>query len=99
MKALKPSHKENKRYLLIDFSEDIENPFNELREAILDFSGVLGLSQCGMSPIKTEISKKNQIVVCVNRASVNLIRASLAVYRKKFSVLQVSGTLKGLSKK
>jgi RNase P/RNase MRP subunit POP5 len=94
MKALIPSQKENKRYLFVkgkDLKENIE-------KAILEFSGTLGLSKCGLSFISSD-SSKNQAVVSVNRESLDLVRASLVVFPEKMEVTKVSGTLKGLSKK
>ncbi|MGY4884855.1 MAG: Rpp14/Pop5 family protein [Nanobdellota archaeon] len=92
MKSLIPSHKENKRYLLIkgessNLKENIEN-------AILEFSGKLGMSKCGLSFIKTE---KERVIISINREAVDLVRASLAVFHEKMEVLRVSGTLKGLN--
>jgi RNase P/RNase MRP subunit POP5 len=92
MKPLIPSNKENKRYLLIhgkDLKENIE-------KAILEFSGILGLSNCGLSFIKSE---KEYSIISINREAVNLVRASFSVFSEKMEVLKVSGTLKGLSKK
>jgi RNase P/RNase MRP subunit POP5 len=93
MKPLIPSHKENKRYLLAhgkDLKENIE-------KAILEFSGTRGMSKCGLSFISSD-SKNNSAVICINRESVDLVRASLAVFQEKIEVLKVSGTLKGLRK-
>ncbi len=89
MKSLKPSMKENKRYLLVrgkDLKKNIE-------KAILEFIGVLGMSKTGLSFIK---SSGNSAVVCVNREAVDSVRASLVVFPEKMEVLKVSGTLKGL---
>jgi len=88
MKSLIPSHKENKRYLLLrgkDLKKNVE-------KAILEFVGVLGLSKCGLSWIKNDI-------ICVNREAVDSVRASLVVFPEKIEVLKVSGTLRGLGKK
>jgi len=93
MKSLIPSHKENKRYLIVhgkDLKENIE-------KAILEFSGILGMSKCGLSFISSD-SEKNSAVICINRESVDLVRASLAIFREKIEVLKISGTLKGLKK-
>ena len=98
MKSLIPSHKENKRYLLVlgkDCKKNIET-------AILEFVGVLGLSKCGLSFIKSDYPKwheKDSCVVCVNREAVDSVRASLVVFPKKMEVVKVSGTLKSLSEK
>jgi RNase P/RNase MRP subunit POP5 len=93
MKPLIPSHKENKRYLIIrgkDLKENIE-------KAILEFGGISGMRKCGLSFISSD-SSKNSAVISVNRESVDLIRASLAVFPEKMEVLRVSGTLKSLKK-
>jgi len=63
-----------------------------VEKAILEFVGVLGLSKCGLSWIKNDI-------ICVNRESVDSVRASLVVFPEKIEVLKVSGTLRGLGKK
>lgn len=88
MKALIPSHRENKRYLLVKGKNLKQN----VEKAILEFTGTLGLSKCGLSFIKNDI-------ICVNRESVDSVRASLAVFPEKIGVIKVSGTLKGLNKK
>ncbi|HPJ87430.1 MAG TPA: hypothetical protein PLU55_04900, partial [Candidatus Pacearchaeota archaeon] len=74
MKALIASHKENKRYLVVKgegkyLKENIE-------KAILEFSGKLGMSKCGLSFIKSD---KDKIIISVNREAVDLVRASIAV--------------------
>ncbi len=91
MKALIPSHKENKRYLLVRGKNCSKN----VEKAILEFVGSLGLSKCGLSFIR---SNKDDCVICINRESVDKVRASLVVYPEKMEVLKVSGTLKGLGK-
>jgi len=82
-KKLKPSLRENKRYLLISGSK------KDVEEAILDYIGILGFGQCGIRWIKSNI-------VAVNRKMVDNVRASLVVSSKDLSVGKVSGTLKGL---
>lgn len=88
-----PSHKENKRYLVVQGGNLKEN----IERAILEFSGVLGMSRCGLSFISSD-SKNNSAIICVNRESVDLVRASFAVFPEKIQVLGISGTLKGLRK-
>ena len=88
MKPLIPSHRENKRYLVIKGNNLKQN----IEKAILEFSGVLGMSKVGLSFIKNDI-------ICVNREAVDLVRASLAVFPEKMEVIRVSGTLKGLNDK
>jgi RNase P/RNase MRP subunit POP5 len=92
MKSLKPSARENKRYLLVKG----KNLKTNVEKAILDFVGVLGLSKCGLSFIKTG---KDRAIICVNREAVDSVRASLCVWEEKMEVEKVSGTLKGLGKK
>jgi len=85
MKPLKPSMKENKRYLLIKGKNLKEN----IEKSILEFVGKLGLSKTGLVWIKENI-------ISVNRESVDIARASFVIYPEKIEVLKVSGTLKGL---
>ncbi len=95
MKALKPSMKEKKRYLLIK-SKKIKNSTNlkkKVESAIMDFIGVLGKSKTGMSWIK---SKNNSTILCVNREMVDKIRASICVSPEDIQITKVSGTLKSL---
>lgn len=89
MKSLKPSMRENKRYLLITGKELRKN----VEKAILDFIGVLGYSKVGLEWIKIG---ENSAVISVNREAVDNVRASLAVWPKKMEVKKVSGTLRGL---
>ena len=84
-----PSMRENKRYLLVS------GQVSDIEKAILEFIGVLGMSKTGLSWIK---SGKNSAVICVNRESVNYVRASLVVWPEKIVVEKISGTLKGLGK-
>ncbi|MFH1585691.1 MAG: hypothetical protein ABIB79_02905 [archaeon] len=89
MKALKPSMKENKRYLLIKG----KNPKANIEKAILDFIGVLGMSKTGLLWIKADSSSA---IIGINREAVDSVRASLCVWPEKMIVEKVSGTLKGL---
>ena len=89
MKTLKPTMRENKRYLLVHGKNLREN----VEKSILEFVGILGMSKCGLSFIKSE---KDSAIICINRESVNEVRASFAVFKEKIEVKKVSGTLKGL---
>jgi len=91
MKALRPSMKEKKRYLLVEGRELRKN----VKKAILDFIGVLGMSKAGLEWIR---ENKDSAIISVNREAVNNVRASFAVFPKKIEVKRVSGTLKGLGK-
>ena len=90
MKSLKPTMRENKRYLLVSG----KNPKENIERAILDFTGILGFSKTGLSFIKTE---KESAIICVNREAVDKTRAAIAVFSEKMEVKKVSGTLKSLS--
>lgn len=94
MKPLKPSMRENKRYLFVRG----KNLKKNIEKAILEFIGVLGMSKTGLNFIKFD-SKKGTAIISVNREAVNEVRASLVVYKEKMSVEKVSGTLKRLGKK
>lgn len=91
MKALKPSMRENKRYLLVKGKNLKEN----IEKAILEFSGILGMSKTGLSFISQE---RDSAIICVNREAINLVRASLCVFREKIEIERVSGTLRGLER-
>ena len=91
MKPLKPSMRENKRYLLVRGKNLREN----IPKAILEFIGVLGMSKTGMEFIK---EAKDNAIIAINREAINNVRASLCVFHEKMSVERVSGTLKGLRK-
>jgi RNase P/RNase MRP subunit POP5 len=92
MKSLRPSMKENKRYLLVE-GEDLRK---NIEKAILEFIGTLGYSKTALEFIKSE---KNHAIISINREMVNAVRASFAVFPKKMEVKMVSGTLKGLRDK
>lgn len=91
MKSLKPSMRENKRYLLVHG----KNLRKNVEKAILDFIGVLGMSKVGLGWIK---SNSDSAIISVNREMVDSVRASLCIWPEKIEVKKVSGTLKGLGK-
>ncbi len=91
MKSLKPSARENKRYLLVRG----KNLRTNIEKSILEFIGVLGMSKVGLSWIKSE---KDFSVIAVNREMVDSVRASFCVFTEKISVEKVSGTIKGLGR-
>ena len=85
MKPLIPSHREKRRYLLLEG----KNLKKNVPLAIKDFVGILGLSES--SPVWI---KEN--VVSVNRKSLDKVKASFAIFKEKINIKKVSGTLKGL---
>ena len=92
MKKLKPSMRENKRYLLVRGSNLREN----IEKAILDFIGSLGMSKAGLELIET---KGNSAIIGINRKSLNHVRASLCAFPERMEVIRVSGTLRALREK
>ncbi len=92
LKSLKPSMRENKRYLVVR-GKNVSK--ENIEKAILEFIGVNGMSKCGLSFIKYG---KEETIICINREMVDSVRASLTVYKDKMEVVNVSGTLKGLGK-
>lgn len=91
MKSLKPSMRENKRYLLVKG----KNLKRNIEKAILEFIGVLGMSKVGLGWIKID---SNSAIISVNREMVDSVRASFCVWPEKMTVERVSGSLKGLKK-
>ena len=91
MKSLKPSMRENKRYLVVsgNVSKD------KIEKAILEFIGINGMSKCGLEFVK---KRGDKMIIAINREMVDSVRASLVVFKEKMEVLRVSGTLKGLGK-
>ena len=89
MKALKPSARENKRYLLVKG----KNLKKKIPDAIYDFIGTFGMSKTALTFIK---SKGDSAVISINREMLDKVRASLVVWPEKMVVEKVSGTLKGL---
>ena len=89
MKSLKPTMRENKRYLLVVGKSPKEN----IEKAILDFLGVLGMSKTGFGFVKSE---RDSTIIYVNREMLNEVRAAICIFPEKMEVKKVSGTLKGL---
>ena len=89
MKPLKPSLREKKRYLHIQGKSLKKN----IPNAILDFIGVLGMSEVGLNFIK---DSENFCIISINRNMLDKVRASFCVYSKKIEVQKVSGNLRGL---
>jgi len=92
VKSLKPSLRENKRYLFVKG----RNLKSNIEESILGFIGILGMSSTGLEWIKTG---KDSMIISVNREMIDSVRASFTVFKEKITVEKVSGTLKGLGKK
>jgi RNase P/RNase MRP subunit POP5 len=87
MKALKPSHREKKRYLLIK-GRDADR--KRIEETILEFIGVLGYAEASPSVVK---QNKDSIILAINRKSLDRIRASFVVSNKDLHIAKVSGAI------
>src|SRR3989344_6250470 len=95
MKPLKPSMRENKRYLAVS-GDNLSR--DKIEGIIKEFIGILGLAKSGLGFIKMD-KDKSKAVISVNREAVNSIRASFAASPENISVKRVSGTLRGLERK
>lgn len=87
MKSLKPSHREKKRYLLIkgkDASKKI------IEEVILEFIGVLGYAETAANFIKSD---KGNVVLAINRGSLDKVRASFLISKRNLEIVKVSGSV------
>jgi len=87
MKPLKPSHREKKRYLLIK-GKDANR--KNIGEVILEFVGVLGYAEVCPHFIK---SGKGNVVMAINRKSLDKVRTSFLISGKDLQVVKVSGSV------
>jgi len=90
MKALKPSHREHKRYILLSGKDATKE---NIEEAILRFIGVLGYAKACPQIIKTT---KNGLILSINRQELDKIRASFILSGKDIHVEKVSGMINRL---
>ena len=88
MKSLKPSHRENKRYLLIE-GKDVNK--KNIEDVILEFIGVLGFASASPNFIKIE---KEKIILAINRDNLDKIRTSFLLSGKNIKIVKVSGSIK-----
>lgn len=91
MKSLIPSHRENKRYLLLEGKNLKTNAI----KAIQEFIGTFGMSQASPKFVSTDTKVT---ILSINRESLDKVRASFCVYPEKIEVKKVSGSIKGLTK-
>lgn len=87
MKALKPSHREKKRYLLLEGTDE-----KSIDGAILDYVGILGYAKA--SP-KIIARNRDKIILAINRKELDKVRAAFLL-AGKIKVLKVSGSLRKL---
>jgi len=89
MKSLKPSARENKRYL------SVKGDIGSVERAILEGIGFLGMSKVSLGWIK---SGKDSAIISVNREMVDSVRACFVLWPREISVEKISGTLRGLGR-
>ncbi|MBI2629725.1 hypothetical protein HYW76_01360 [Candidatus Pacearchaeota archaeon] len=82
-KNLKPTMRDNRRYLLVEKGKSRK----EIEEAILEYIGILGWARAAPVFVKENI-------IAVNREELDKVRASFEL--AGIRVMRVSGTLKGL---
>ena len=92
MKALKPSHREHKRYLLLE-GKDADK--DKIFDAILKFIGILGYAKASPQMIKPE-KNPSAIVLAINRAELEKVRASFLLSNLDIKIKKVSGILNKL---
>ena len=88
MKSLQPSHRENKRYLLItghDARKDI------IEDVLFEGLGILGYSELGIHFIDV---KPGKIIFAINREVLEKVRASFLLSSKDLKIERVSGSVK-----
>lgn len=89
MKNLKSSHREKKRYLLVE-GRDADK--RNIETAILEFIGVLGYAEAGINFINDK-----KMIFAINRESLDKIRTSFLLSGKDIKITNVSGSLKNLT--
>jgi RNase P/RNase MRP subunit POP5 len=90
MKALKPSHREKRRYLLISGKDAGKK---EIEEAVLKFVGILGYAKASPMIIK---ETKGKVILSINRSELEKVRASFALSGKNLRIEKVSGMINKL---
>lgn len=90
MKALKPSHRENKRYLLLSGKDANKN---EIEESILKFVGILGFAKASPQTVK---QIKNKLILAINGKELDKIRASFLLSGRDIKIEKVSGMINKL---
>ena len=93
MKALKPSHREHKRYLLLS-GKDANQKMIE--ESILAFIGILGYAKASPQIVKMQRDIGNKMVLAVNRKELDKIKASFVLSGKDIKIEKISGVLNKL---
>jgi len=98
IKALLPSLKENKRYILYEVESESKLAMtkNFIEERLREFLGDLGLAKAGLRTVKT---KANKGIIQVNNNSLHEIKTGLALIKEinkskvRIQTRKVSGVL------
>lgn len=90
MKPLKPSHRENKRYLLIKGKDANKKA---IEDVVLEFIGVLGWAEASPQIVK---SGRSSVILAINRKSLDKIRTSFVMNKKDLQIVKVSGAVGNL---
>ncbi len=94
---IKPSLRENKRYLMMSIWGGREDAIEEIKKAIKDFLGSFGYDKANPKFIQIEEKEgKAEIILAVNREELDNIRAAICLAKRQIVVRRVSGTLKKL---
>jgi RNase P/RNase MRP subunit POP5 len=88
MKSLRPSLRENKRYLVV---KGKDATFENIESVILEFIGVLGFAEAGIKLIKRS---SEGVIIAINREALNKVRASFVASDKDLNIVKVSGIVK-----
>ena len=91
MKALKPSHREDKRYLLVSGKDANEK---NIEESILKFVGIFGYARACPEIVKR---KESKLILMINRKELEKVRASFVLSGKDIQIEKVSGALNKLT--
>jgi len=92
MKLLKPSQRENKRYLLI---KGKDASWKSVEEVILEFIGILGFAEASPQLIKDN-KTSNSTIIAINREALNKVRAAFLISGKDLKIVKVSGMINKL---
>jgi len=95
MKAILPSLKEKKRYIVFETEKTMKAIDNIIKSACLKFLGTYGCSKAGIQVLKTSNKKT---IIRVNNKYVDHIKTALAL-NTKGKCTAVSGVLKKIKGK
>ena len=87
MKALKPSHREKKRYLLLSGKDANQK---NIDESILRFAGILGYAKACPNIVKKTGKKA---ILCINRSELEKVRAAIMLGGYEIHIEKISGMI------